>query len=138
MFDFKVVAGKLVGLPSCDKCEVKSSHGDLVVDFNTEPILSCEPFRVLPQSVLCRLFRDNSANQVVSSDDLAVMELHCGDILSLISYSQPTYKELWDHLSILSIFAGRNPMVSNRHFNVTCTFTILSVLSEEKLECIKE
>ena len=67
---------------------------------------------------MCRLFRDDIADKVVSSDDLAVMERHCGDILSLSSCSQPTYQELRDHLSDFSIFAGRNPMVSKRYFSV--------------------
>ena len=126
-FDLKVVAGKLVDLASGSKCEVKSSNGSLVVDFNSESILSCEPFRVLSSFVVHRLFSDNCSNQLVSSKDLAEIELSCGDILSLSSPSQPTYKELRDHLSDFSIFAGRNPTVSITYFNVTYTYTTFTI-----------
>ena len=46
-FDLKIVAGKLVGLPSGAKCKVKTSCEDLAVDFNAGSILAWEPFLAL-------------------------------------------------------------------------------------------
>ena len=74
--------------------------------FSTQS-LPLEPYHLISPSSVCHLFNSNMADQPVPHPLLQEVKRHIhlpGDIL--------VYKELREQLDKLSIFAGRNPLVS--------------------------
>ena len=82
-------------------------------EFCTGPLptlsLPLEPYHLLSPSSVCELFNTSNANQPVPATLLCEVQKH----FCLQLREKPlVYKELREHLDKLSLFAGKNPLVS--------------------------
>ena len=71
--------------------------------------LPLEPYHIISPSSVCQLFNSNMADQPVPSTLLHELRTHFSQSKMR---PQVCYKELREQLDSLSIFAGRNPLVS--------------------------
>ena len=88
------------------KLSILSQDKDCIGDLPTQS-LPFEPYHLISPSSVCHLFNSNMADQPVPHPLLQEVKRHIcipGDI--------QVYKELREQLDKLSIFAGRNPLVS--------------------------
>ena len=70
--------------------------------------LPLEPYHLLSPSSVCELFNTSNADQPVPATLLCKVQKH----FSLQFREKIVYKELREHLDKLSLFSGRNPLVS--------------------------
>ena len=76
--------------------------------FSTDEALSCEPYYLLQPSSVCQLFNQSMASQPVPDPLLQEVLRYCQ-----LPHQKPRdHKELRECVNKLSIFAGRNPLVS--------------------------
>ena len=71
--------------------------------------LPLEPYHLLNPSSVCELFNHSNADQPVPTSLLHEITKH----FSQLKMKPQVYKELREHLDRLSLFAGRNPLVSS-------------------------
>ena len=71
--------------------------------------LPLEPYHLLSPSSVCELFNCSNADQPVPTSLLHEITKH----FSQLKMKSQVYKELREHLDRLSLFAGRNPLVSS-------------------------
>ena len=73
-----------------------------------------EPYHNLPLSVIHRLFDDSNVSQFIPEHLLREIQERCRPIMDtyLVTRESSTYQSVRDHLNRFSIFAGRNPFVS--------------------------
>ena len=84
------------------------SHGDGCGDLETQS-LPFEPYHLLAPSYVSQLFNPNMADQPVPGPLLQELKQLCHDT----KIKPQVYKELREHLDKLSLFTGRNPLVSS-------------------------
>ena len=104
LFDIKDVATSIL----CQKplvCSQNTSEGDLP----THSLLPIEPYLLINPSYVCRLFNTTMANQPVPAPLSQELQKH----FHKVGRNPHTYKELREEMNKLSIFAGRNPLVSS-------------------------
>ena len=103
LFDIHNVARSMLlhekGVPS-----YKDGRGFLTIE-----ALPFEPYYRLSSSSVCQLFNPNLADQPVPSPLLHEVSQLCRQT----KMKPQVYKELREHLDNLSLFAGRNPLVSS-------------------------
>ena len=100
LFDIYHVARSIL----CRKPIILSNDGQNHLDTQS---LYFEPYHFLTPFYTCQLFNPNMSNQPVPATLLHEVRQFCQH-----SNTKPLYKELREYLDSLSIFAGRNPMVS--------------------------
>ena len=73
-----------------------------------------EPYHSLPLSVIHQLFNDSNVSQLIPEHLLRKIQERCRPIMDtyLVTRESSTYQSVRDHLNRFSIFAGRNPFVS--------------------------
>ena len=84
---------------------------------STKEVLSFEPFHLLSPSSVCELMASSKSDQPVSSALLNEVR-ECCQQPQLESHS---YSSLRKHLDSMSIFTGRNPLVSILEHNIKST-----------------
>ena len=84
------------------------SHGDGRGHLKTQS-LPFEPYHLLAPSYVSQLFNPNMADQPVPGSLFQEVKQLCHDT----KIKPQVYKELREHLDKLSLFAGRNPLVSS-------------------------
>ena len=72
-------------------------------------LLLADPYLVLPPTLVQQLFDPKKVNELVPSSSLKEVRHHFKDIPVAVNM---TYQSLQKQLNNLSVFAGRNPMVS--------------------------
>ena len=87
------------------------SHGDGRGHLKTQS-LPFEPYHLLAPSYVSQLFNPNMADQPVPGPLLHEVRQLCHDTSTKMK-PQVYYKELREHLDKLSLFSGRNPLVSS-------------------------
>ena len=73
--------------------------------------LPLEPYHLLSPSSVCELFNTSKADQPVPATLLCEIQKHFSQLQ--LREKPLVYKELREHLDRLSLFAGRNPLVSS-------------------------
>ena len=73
--------------------------------------LPLEPYHLLSPSSVCELFNTSKADQPVPVTLLCEVQKHFSQ--QQLREKPLVYKELREHLDRLSLFAGRNPLVSS-------------------------
>ena len=73
-----------------------------------------EPYHVLPLSVIQQLFDDSKSSQCISEPLFREIREKCSPIMDIYmgTRESSTFQSVRDHLNRFSIFAGRNPFVS--------------------------
>ena len=73
-----------------------------------------EPYHSLPLPVIHQLFDDSKVSQCIPEHLLRVIQEGCRPIMDTypVTRESSTYQSVRDHLNRFSIFAGRNPFVS--------------------------
>ena len=73
-----------------------------------------EPYHSLPLSLIHQLFNDTNVSQLIPEHLFREIQERCRPIMDtyLVSRESSTYQSVRDHLNRFSIFAGRNPFVS--------------------------
>ena len=73
-----------------------------------------EPYHSLPLSVIQQLFDDSKVSDHIPDHFLRVIQERCRPIMDIypVTRESNTYQSVRDHLNRFSIFAGRNPFVS--------------------------
>ena len=104
LFDIKDVAVSIL----CRKPSVSSQSECCIGRLPTQS-LPLEPYHLLSPSSVCKLFNHSNADQPVPTALLHEITKH----FSQLKMRPQVYKELREHLDRLSLFAGRNPLVSN-------------------------
>ena len=77
----------------------------------TKQALLLEPYHLLSPSSVCELMDDSKSNQPVSSVILNEVRERC----QMPQLESQSYSSLRKHLDNISLFAGRNPLVSYTH-----------------------
>ena len=74
-----------------------------------------EPYHTLPLSIIQMLFDENLGKQYIPEDVFRKIQERCRPIMDIypVTIESSTYQSVRDHLNRFSIFAGRNPFVSN-------------------------
>ena len=105
LFDIQDVAESIL----CRKPSVSSQSECCIGRLPTQS-LPLEPYHLLSPSSVCELFNSSNADQPVPTALLHEITKH----FSQLKMKKPqAYKELREHLDRLSLFAGRNPLVSS-------------------------
>ena len=73
-----------------------------------------EPYHSLPLSVIHQLFDDSKVSQCIPKHVFREIQERCRPIMDIypVIRESRTYQSVRDHLNRFSIFAGRNPIVS--------------------------
>ena len=73
-----------------------------------------EPYHTLPLSVVQMLFDESLGKRYIPEDDFREIQERCRPIMDIypVTRESSTYQSVRDHLNRFSIFAGRNPFVS--------------------------
>ena len=73
-----------------------------------------EPYHSLPPSVIHQLFDDSKVSQYIPEHLLREIQERCRPIMDIypVTRESSTYQSVREHLNRFSIFAGRNPFVS--------------------------
>ena len=104
LFDIQDVAVSIL----CRKPSVSSQSERCIGRLPTQS-LPLEPYHLLSPSSVCELFNHSNADQPVPTSLLDEITKH----FSQLKMRPQVYKELKEHLDRLSLFAGRNPLVSS-------------------------
>ena len=77
-------------------------------------LVQFEPYHSLPLSVIHQLFDDSKVSQCIPEHLLREIQEICRPIMDIypVTRESSTYQSVRDHLNRFSIFAGRNPFVS--------------------------
>ena len=75
-------------------------------------LLSSDPYQLLHPRVVRLLFDKDKSSQPASESILRAIDDYVGVMGSLSLPAKPTHQDLQDQLNKLSVFAGRNPLVS--------------------------
>ena len=86
-----------------------SSQSECCISHLPTQSLPLEPYHLLSPSSVCELFNRSNADQSVPTTLLSVVTKH----FSQLKMKPQVCKELREHLDRLSLFAGRNPLVSS-------------------------
>ena len=105
LFDIQDVAESIL----CQKPFISSQSECCIGRLPTQS-LPLEPYHLLSPSSVCELFNHSNADQPVPTTLLREITKHFSQ---LKMKPQVYYKELREHLDNHSLFAGRNPLVSN-------------------------
>ena len=105
LFDIQDVAESIL----CRKPFISSQSECCIGRLPTQS-LPLEPYRLLSPSSVCELFNHSNTDQPVPTTLLHEITKHFSQ---LKMKSQVYYKELRQHLDKLSLFSGRNPLVSS-------------------------
>ena len=105
LFDIQDVAKSII----CRKPFVSSQSECCIGRLPTQS-LPLEPYHFLSPSHVCELFNHSNADQPVPTTLLHEITKHFSQ---LKMKPQVYYKELREHLDMLSLFTGRNPLVSS-------------------------
>ena len=73
-----------------------------------------EPYHSLPLSVIYQLFDDSKVSDRIPEHVFREIEERCRPIMDIygVTRESSTYQSVRDHLNRFSLFAGRNPFVS--------------------------
>ena len=104
LFDIQDVAESIL----CRKPFISSQSECCIGRLPTQS-LPLEPYHLLSPSSVCELFNHSSADQPVPTTLLHEITKH----FSRLKMKPQVYKELKEHLDKLSLFSGRNPLVSS-------------------------
>ena len=104
LFDIQDVAVSIL----CRKPFISSQSENCIGHLPTQS-LPLEPYHLLSPSSVCELFNRSNADQPVPTALLHEITKH----FSQLKMKLQVYKELREHLDRLSLFAGRNPLVSS-------------------------
>ena len=104
LFDIQDVAVSIL----CQKPFIPSQSECCIGRLPTQS-LPLEPYHLLNPSSVCELFNCSNADQPVPTALLHEMTKH----FSQIKMKLQVYKELREHLDRLSLFTGKNPLVSS-------------------------
>ena len=104
LFDIQDVAESIL----CRKPFIPSQSENCIGHLPTQS-LPLEPYHLLSPSSVCELFNCSNADQPVPTALLHEITKH----FSQLKMKPQVYKELREHLDRLSLFAGRNPLVSS-------------------------
>ena len=104
LFDIQDVAVSIL----CRKLFIRSQSECCIGRLPTQS-LPLEPYHLLSPSSVCELFDHSNADQPVSTALLHEITKH----FNQLKMKPQVYKELREHLDRLSLFAGRNPLVSS-------------------------
>ena len=104
IFDIQDVAKSIL----CRKIFIPSQSEFCIGHLPTQS-LPLEPYHFLSPSSVCELFNRSNADQPVPSALLHEITKH----FNQLKIKPQVYKELREHLDRLSLFAGRNPLVSS-------------------------
>ena len=105
LFDIQDVAESIL----CRKPFISSQSECCIGRLPTQS-LPLEPYHLLSPSSVCELFNHSNADQPVPTTLLREITKH---FIQLKMKPQVYYKELREHLDKLSLFAGRDPLVSS-------------------------
>ena len=105
LFDIQDVAESIL----CRKPFISSQNENCIGRLPT-PSLPLEPYHLLSPSSVCELFNHSNADQPVPTTLLHEITKHFSQ---LKMKPQVYYKELREHLDKLSLFSGKNPLVSS-------------------------
>ena len=98
----------LLGKPT-----ISNQSNELINHLSTQS-LPLEPYQLISLSSVCDLFDAKMADQPVPAPLLQKVQ----EQICQFGRSPQVYKQLREYLNSMSIFAGRNPLVSETH---TCT-----------------
>ena len=90
-----------------------------------------EPYHSLPLSVIHQLFDDSKVSQYIPEHVFREIQERCRPIMDIYRATKEssTYQSVRDHMNKFSIFAGRNPFVSNWFYYVVyCILYLISIL----------
>ena len=104
LFDIQDVAKSIL----CRKPFISSQSECCIGRLPTQS-LPLEPYHLLSPSSVCELFNHSNADQPVPTALLHEITKH----FSQLKMKPQVYKELREHLDKLSLFSGRDPMVSS-------------------------
>ena len=104
LFDIQDVAESIL----CRKPFISSQSECCIGRLPTQS-LPLEPYHLLSPSSVCELFNHSNADQPVPTTLLHEITKH----FSELKMKPQVYKELREHLDKLSLFAGRDPLVSS-------------------------
>ena len=104
LFDIQDVAESIL----CRKPFISSQSECCIGRLPTQS-LPLEPYHLLSPSSVCELFNNSNTDQPVPTTLLREITKH----FSQLKMQPQVYKELREHLDKLSLFAGRNPLVSS-------------------------
>ena len=104
LFDIQDIAVSIL----CRKPFIPSQSENCIGRLPTQS-LPLEPYHLLSPSSVCELFNRSNADQPVPTAILHEITKH----FSQLKMKPQVYKELREHLDRLSLFAGRNPLVSS-------------------------
>ena len=104
LFDIRDVAMSILHQKPLIRSQNKQCKGYL----STQSLLPCEPYHLISPSYVCQLFNSDMADQPVPAPLLQEVRKH----FHLLRNTPLVYKELREQMDKLSIFAGRNPLVS--------------------------
>ena len=104
LFDIQDVAVSIL----CRKLFIRSQSECCIGHLPTQS-LPLEPYHLLSPSSVCELFNCSNTDQPVPTSLLHEITKH----FSQLKMKPQVYKELREHLDRLSLFAGRNPLVSS-------------------------
>ena len=105
LFDIQDVAESIL----CRKPFISSQNENCIGRLPTQS-LPLEPYHLLSPSSVCELFNHSNADQPVPTTLLREITKHFSQ---LKMKPQVFYNELREHLDKLSLFSGRNPLVSS-------------------------
>ena len=105
LFDIQDVAESIL----CRKPFISSQSECCIGHLSTQS-LPLEPYHLLSPSSVCELFNHSNADQPVPTTLLHEITKHFSQ---LKMKPQVYYKELREHLDKLSLFSGKNPLVSS-------------------------
>ena len=88
------------------------SAADMKKKERLSSLLSSDPYQLLHPRVVQLLFDKDKSSQPASESILRAIDDHVGVMGSLSLPAKPTHQDLQDQLNKLSVFAGRNPLVS--------------------------
>ena len=98
------------------KPSIPSQSQECIGHLPTQSLLPLEPYHLLRPSSVCELFNTNKADQPVPATLLQEVNECCHQL----KVKSQVYKELREYLNRLSLFAGRNPLVSKCDCTVAC------------------
>ena len=78
----------------------------------TTLLMRCEPFANLGPAAVTELFDDTKSLNTLPPYFLSYLQNSCSEVMKLLVTEECTYLSVREHLSSHSMFAGRNPFVS--------------------------
>ena len=104
------------------KPTISNQSNKFINHFSTQS-LPLEPYQLISPSTVCDLFDSKMADQPVPAPLLQKVQ----EQICQFGRSPRAYKQLRKYLDSMSIFAGRNPLVSGTHMYIVLVSTAYSV-----------